>query len=87
LGEEHRMTSISELFVTLSDDLFGHLRRLAADLEVPVEWLVAGIVCDTIERSRTKLPRRSARSSRGRLDSLPDSHPFPSIRSPMSLEI
>jgi hypothetical protein len=45
------MTSISEIFVTLSDELLGHLRGLASDLEVPFEWLVAGIVCDTVESS------------------------------------
>jgi hypothetical protein len=45
------MTSHSEIIVTLSVELLGHLRGVAALLEVPFELLVAGIVCDTIERS------------------------------------
>lgn len=39
----------SIIIVTLSAELLGHLRGLAAVLEVPFEWLVAGIVCDTFE--------------------------------------
>jgi hypothetical protein len=37
------------IIVTLSAELLGHLRGLAGALEVPLEWLVAGIVCDTFE--------------------------------------
>ena len=55
------MTPISEIFVTLSDELFGHLRVLAAELEVPFEWLVAGIVCDTVDRSADLLPTPAGR--------------------------
>jgi hypothetical protein len=39
------------IIVTLSAELLGHLRGLAGVLEVPLEWLVAGIVCDTVERT------------------------------------
>jgi hypothetical protein len=46
------MTPDREIIVTLSEELAGHLHGLATALEVPFEWLVAGIVCDTIERSR-----------------------------------
>ncbi len=35
--------------VTLSDDLLRHLRRTAKEIDVPLRWLVAGIVCDTLE--------------------------------------
>ena len=45
------MRSDREIVVTLSDELLGHLRGLAGVLEVPFEWLVAGIICDTIERA------------------------------------
>jgi hypothetical protein len=34
--------------VTLSDDLLAHLRRRADGERVPLEWLVAGLVCDTV---------------------------------------
>jgi hypothetical protein len=59
------MTPRSEIVVTLSDDLFGHLRSLATVLEVPFEWLVAGIVCDTIECSPEIVPGRAAGPPRG----------------------
>jgi hypothetical protein len=45
------MRSDREIVVTLSDELLGHLRGLAAVLEVPFDWLVAGIICDTLERA------------------------------------
>ena len=50
------MTPSSEIVVTLSDELLGHLRSVAASLEVPFEWLVAGIVCDTFETSAELVP-------------------------------
>ena len=56
------MTSEREIAVTLSAELAGHLRRLAIVLGVPFEWLVAGIVCDTIERSREIIPLESQES-------------------------
>jgi hypothetical protein len=43
------MTASSEVVVTLSVDLFSRLRTRAAGLEVSLDWLVAGLVCDTIE--------------------------------------
>lgn len=43
------MKALSELFASLSVELQGHLLARAARLEVPVEWLVAGLVCDAIE--------------------------------------
>jgi hypothetical protein len=43
------MNSASDFFVKLSAMQFGCLCAIAAELEVPLEWLVAGMVCDTIE--------------------------------------
>ena len=38
-----------EVVVTLTAELWEEFRRRAAALGVPVEWLVAGLVCDTVE--------------------------------------
>ena len=35
--------------VTLSDDLLNHLRKVAQEKHVQLRWLVAGMVCDTLE--------------------------------------
>ncbi len=43
------MRTKTELEVTLSDDLLGHLSRLSRETHTPLPWLVAGLVCDTIE--------------------------------------
>jgi hypothetical protein len=43
------MPSRSEVFVTLSVELLSQLRARAAGLDVPLDWLVAGLVHDTIE--------------------------------------
>ena len=37
--------------VTLSEDLLDHLRRVAQQRHVPLRWLVAGLVYDTLERA------------------------------------
>ena len=37
--------------VTLSDGLLDHLRRVARQEHVPLRWLVAGLVYDTLERA------------------------------------
>ncbi len=39
-----------EVRVTLSSDLLRHLAGIAANLQVPIEWVVVGLVCDTVER-------------------------------------
>jgi hypothetical protein len=44
------MRTPAEVVVTLTVELWRELRRQAVALEVPVEWLIAGLVCDTIER-------------------------------------
>jgi hypothetical protein len=43
------MKTLKEVPVTLSTGLLNQLRSRAAGLEIPLEWLVAGLVCDTIE--------------------------------------
>ncbi len=43
------MPDIKEVMITLSAELWRELRRQAAALDVPIEWLAAGLVCDTIE--------------------------------------
>ncbi len=43
------MTSTSELAVTLSADLLEQLKAEAELLGLPVEWLVASLVADTID--------------------------------------
>lgn len=54
------MEATPEVLVTLTDPLWDRLRREAARLELPIEWLIAGLVCDTLE-----CPERSpSRSSR-----------------------
>ena len=46
------MKGITEVVITLSPELWREMRRQAAALDVPVEWLAAGLVCDTIEEQR-----------------------------------
>jgi len=43
------MNAESELAVTLSDDLFDHLSDEASRLGIPLQWLVASIVVDTMD--------------------------------------
>ena len=60
------MRSKSEVEVTLSDDLLDHLYRLSHKADIPLRWLVAGLVCDTIETLQTdgaKRPRASVSPS------------------------
>lgn len=35
--------------VTLSDDLLSHFRKTAQEQHVSIRWLVAGLICDTLE--------------------------------------
>jgi len=43
------MTRSPQVGVTLSDDLLNHLRKTAQAQHVCLRWLVAGLVCDTLE--------------------------------------
>ena len=44
------MDASPQIQVTLSGELLNHLRREAETRHVPLRWLVAGLVCDTLER-------------------------------------
>lgn len=41
--------SASELTVTLSPQLFNVIREEAARLGLPIEWLIASLVVDTVD--------------------------------------
>ncbi|HZW33255.1 MAG TPA: hypothetical protein VFF52_21235 [Isosphaeraceae bacterium] len=43
------MKTNREILVTLSDELFDRMRLQAQELHIPLKWLVAGLVCDTID--------------------------------------
>ncbi len=47
--KDKTMTSTSELAVTLSAELLEQLKAEAEMLGLPVEWLVASLVADTID--------------------------------------
>jgi hypothetical protein len=44
------MKAKPEVRVTLSAELVRHLRRRASALKIPIEWLVVGLVCDTLDK-------------------------------------
>ncbi len=46
------MDANAEVFVTLSADLLDRLRKVAQKEHVPLRWLVAGLICDTVEADR-----------------------------------
>ena len=48
------MDASPEVFVTLSDELLAHLKKLAREMHVPLRWLVAGLICDTFESGTTE---------------------------------
>ena len=43
------MSTNSEVRVTLSDELLDVLQAQARLLRVPLRWMIASLVCDTIE--------------------------------------
>jgi hypothetical protein len=43
------MNRQSEILVTLSDELLDVLQSQARVLRVPLRWVIASLVCDTIE--------------------------------------
>jgi hypothetical protein len=43
------MDATPQIQVTLSQELLNHLRQTAQRRHVPLNWLVAGLICDTIE--------------------------------------
>ncbi len=54
------MDATSQIHVTLSEDLIKHLRREAQERHVPLRWLVAGLVCDTLESGKPVRETRQA---------------------------
>ncbi len=48
------MNTAPELSVTLSIELLRHLRDESRRLEIPLEWLVAGLVCDSMDEGKLK---------------------------------
>ena len=54
------MDANPSIHVVLSDDLLSYLRRVAQEKHVPLRWLVAGLVCDTLE---TRLERSGDRQA------------------------
>ncbi len=46
------MNTTSQVMVTLSPDLLKQLRKEAREQHVPLQWVVAGLVCDTLELGR-----------------------------------
>jgi hypothetical protein len=69
------MTKPSEVSVSLSGTLLSQLRARAAELEVPVRWLIAGLVCDTVEHIahgcvERRLPNSSLISPRRAVDDI-----------------
>jgi hypothetical protein len=43
------MDANAEFRVTLSEELLRHLRLESEARHVPLRWLVAGLICDTLE--------------------------------------
>jgi hypothetical protein len=39
----------SELSVTLSPELFAQIRDEAKQLDLPIEWLIASLIVDTVD--------------------------------------
>ena len=58
------MKTNPEVVVTLSDELLQKLRVQAQALKIPLKWLVAGLVCDTIEPGDEPFDGRTCRSVR-----------------------
>jgi len=67
-GRRFHADRAPQVQVTLSADMLNHLRMESQSSQIPLRWLVAGLVCDTmesgVEPSRWKL-------SRGRADVVP----------------
>jgi hypothetical protein len=57
------MRNQSEVCVTLSDELLDVLQAQARILRVPLRWMIASLVCDTIESVNTAEKRSLALSA------------------------
>jgi len=49
------MNAASEIAVTLAPELFERLKAEARQLEVSLEWLVASLVVDSMEKAKLDL--------------------------------
>jgi hypothetical protein len=49
-------TTMTDVDVTLSAELLRHLRQEARQLGVPLSWLVASLVVDTVETAKVQGP-------------------------------
>jgi len=58
------MKTSREIVVTLSDELMERLQVQSRELNVPLRWLVAGLVCDTIETAEQPIDQGSAQPVR-----------------------
>ena len=58
------MKTDREILVTLSDELFAYMRKRAQGLHVPLKWLVAGLVCDTLDPVDAPQEGRTAHPTR-----------------------
>lgn len=54
------MIAAPELSVTLSPALMKHLRAESRKLGIAIEWLVAGIVADTVSEPQADRPQFAA---------------------------
>jgi hypothetical protein len=58
------MTTNREILVTLSDELFDRMRLQAQELHIPLKWLVAGLICDTIDPAEESPADQAAQPAR-----------------------
>jgi hypothetical protein len=54
------MKTKPELLVTLSEELLDDLRARARELRVPLKYVVASLICDTIDPVTTGVDKRSS---------------------------
>jgi hypothetical protein len=54
------MNANPKIHVVLSDDLFSRLRRVAQKTHITLHWLVAGLICDTLEATNEMSPTDGA---------------------------
>jgi hypothetical protein len=52
------MDANAEVFVTLSVELLDRLRKVARQEHIPLRWLVAGLICDTVEADQQRTGTR-----------------------------
>ena len=54
------MEANPKITVVLSDDLLCNLRRVAQKDHIPLRWLVAGLLCDTLDSGIEQTMNRQA---------------------------